>query len=101
MANTVLLLAMHPDIQEKVFKELHDVFPTQDSEVTKEDLSKLVYLEMVLKESMRLLIVSPIYVRQITGDVTLCKYSLAKCLSELLTYPFQQQMVSRCHRAVK
>jgi cytochrome P450 len=78
MANTVLLLAMHPDIQEKVFKELHDVCPTQDGEITKEDLTKLVYLEMVLKESMRLLIISPIYVRQVTGDVTLSKYILGR-----------------------
>jgi cytochrome P450 len=71
MANTVLLLAMHPDIQEKVFKELHDVFDTQDDDITKEDLNKLVYLEMVIKEAMRLLIISPIYGRQTTGDVTL------------------------------
>jgi cytochrome P450 len=73
MSNAILLLAMHPDKQEKAVQELREVFKDQNSEITKEDLNKLVYLEMVVKEGMRLLTVSPVYVRQVTGDVTLCE----------------------------
>jgi cytochrome P450 len=71
MANAILLLAMHPDIQDRVVDELKSIFKDQDQEVTAEDCKNLVYLEQVIKEGMRLLPVVPIFVRQTTGDVTL------------------------------
>lgn len=45
------MLALHQDIQEKVVQELHEVFDNQDGVVTFDDISKLTYLEMVIKES--------------------------------------------------
>jgi cytochrome P450 family 4 len=71
MSHVILLLAMHPNIQEKVFAELKEVFPNKDSYITAEDLKQLVYLEMAIKESMRLLTVVPLYCRRVTGDITL------------------------------
>jgi cytochrome P450 family 4 len=66
-------LAIFPEIQEKVFQELHDVLPSQDCEITAEDLNKLVYLDWTLKESMRLYPLAPILLRYCTGDVQVGK----------------------------
>lgn len=48
-----IYLGMHPEIQERTYKEIIEVFGDSD-EVTYEKLRKLQYVEMVLKETMRL-----------------------------------------------
>ncbi|KAF2886529.1 hypothetical protein ILUMI_19643 [Ignelater luminosus] len=50
---TLLLLACHKDIQEKVVQELQDVFGDSNRAPTFQDLQNLRYLERVLKESLR------------------------------------------------
>ncbi|XP_055641213.1 probable cytochrome P450 313a4 [Toxorhynchites rutilus septentrionalis] len=57
IAATLLMLAMHPDVQERAFQEINDTILSDD--IDYEHLSKLVYLEMVLKETMRLVPVTP------------------------------------------
>ena len=71
LANTILLLAMHPEIQEKVYKELRQVFPEQESDVSYDDITNLTYLEMVIKESMRIIPVIPLILRETTSDIKL------------------------------
>jgi cytochrome P450 len=73
MSHTILLLAMHPEIQDKVVAELKTVFKSQDSYINPDDLKELVYLEQVIKESMRMITVVPLYCRRLVGDVTLSK----------------------------
>jgi cytochrome P450 family 4 len=73
MANTILLLAMHPEIQDKVLAELKTVFADQESEITAEHLHKLTYLKQVIKESLRLFVITPIFSRSLTGPVTISK----------------------------
>lgn len=64
----VLLLAMYPDIQEKVVDELRSVFDTQDEEVKYEHIQKLPYFDRVIKEGMRILPVVPFMMRTATAD---------------------------------
>lgn len=66
-----LLMALHPDIQEKVFEELQEVFDSADEEVSEEKLSKLIYLEMVIKESMRFWQSVPFFARYLNKDMEL------------------------------
>lgn len=56
---TLILLAIHTDIQDKVYDEI-----TEISDINYESLSKLTYLEMVIKESMRLLPAIPLVGRE-------------------------------------
>ena len=63
-----LLLAMYPDVQEKVFEELRSVFDSQDEEMRYEHIQRLPYFDRVIKESMRLLPVVPFMMRTATAD---------------------------------
>lgn len=65
------MMARYPDVQEKVAKELHDVFGELDRPVVAEDLPHLKYLEVVIKETLRLYPPAPIIVRQIDKDLKL------------------------------
>jgi docosahexaenoic acid omega-hydroxylase len=71
MANTILLLAMHPKIQDKLVAELKEVLTDQDADITMEQLTQLVYLKQVINEAMRMLDIVPFYSRVLTGEVEL------------------------------
>lgn len=62
---------MHQDVQEKVYKEILEVFNGQDVEVDTENINKLKYLELVIKETMRLFPVAPVIGRKLTADIEL------------------------------
>lgn len=57
-AHCILFLAMHPDIQEKAYREIMNVFPSDDVEITQESLARLEFIECVMKESLRLGIIA-------------------------------------------
>ncbi|XP_058823450.1 cytochrome P450 4C1-like isoform X1 [Topomyia yanbarensis] len=61
VAITVLMLAMHPDVQERLFQEVINTVP--GSYIDYDDLSKLAYLEMVIKEAIRLFPIVPAVAR--------------------------------------
>lgn len=52
ISSTLIMLAIYPEIQDKVVTELHELFGNVDGDVTADDISKLTYLEMVIKESV-------------------------------------------------
>ncbi|CAB3258770.1 unnamed protein product [Arctia plantaginis] len=68
---TIRMLADYPDVQEKVFKELQDVFSDSDRPVTTEDLVHLKYLDAVIKETLRLYPPVPVIVREIDENIKL------------------------------
>lgn len=61
---TLLLLAIYSDIQEKVIQEIVEHFPNDNSKLDKDSIEKLRYLDMVLKESLRLLPAVPLVGRK-------------------------------------
>lgn len=70
--NTLILLAMHPECQDKLYEELGGFFADdKNMPLTLEHLQDLVYLEMVINESMRVLTPVPLVARQTTRQVTL------------------------------
>uniref|UniRef100_A0A1A9Z404 Cytochrome P450 n=1 Tax=Glossina pallidipes TaxID=7398 RepID=A0A1A9Z404_GLOPL len=64
------LLSRHPDIQQKLFLEIFSLYET-DSErsITMQDLSKLKYLECVIKETLRVYPTIPFYGRVFDEDI--------------------------------
>uniref|UniRef100_A0A0K0FCG7 Cytochrome P450 4V2 (inferred by orthology to a human protein) n=1 Tax=Strongyloides venezuelensis TaxID=75913 RepID=A0A0K0FCG7_STRVS len=71
-------LACHQDIQERVYEEIYDIFGDEDRDVTQEDLGKLNYTEMVIKETLRRYPTIPFIVRRLLNEVEVCGYTLPK-----------------------
>jgi cytochrome P450 family 4 len=68
-----IMLAMHQDIQEKLYKEMCDIFGNTDRDPTLDDLTRMDYLERVIKETMRLFPIAPIVLRQVQEDIKIRK----------------------------
>lgn len=62
---------MHQDVQDKVIVELENLFDTKDEEVTTDSLPELIYLEMVIKENLRLLPILTLMGRLAEKDIKL------------------------------
>ncbi|XP_045780381.1 cytochrome P450 4C1-like [Maniola jurtina] len=82
---TMLLVASYANVQDEIWKELHVVFGDDDRDVTKQDLSQLVYLEAVLKESMRIYPIAPYVIRHLDTDIKLRNCTLSKGRTCLLS----------------
>ncbi|XP_059612339.1 cytochrome P450 4d2-like [Phlebotomus argentipes] len=69
---TLYHLSQHADVQERVYEELKEIFGDElqeDFRVTYSHLQDMKYLEMVIKESLRLTPPVPIIGRQTTEDI--------------------------------
>ncbi|CAO1383612.1 unnamed protein product [Diamesa hyperborea] len=73
LAHTMLLIAIHPEVQEKCFDEINSVFSSKDIEIDSVSMNQLQYLDMVQKEVYRLMPTVPIVLRQTTEDFELEK----------------------------
>ena len=65
----MFLLASHPEIQQRCQEELQTIFGDDLRPATSKDLSSMKYLEMCLKESLRLYQSVPIIVRCLGEDI--------------------------------
>ncbi|XP_072149774.1 cytochrome P450 711A1 isoform X2 [Setaria viridis] len=75
---TVYLIAKHPEVEEKLLREI-DAFGAHDRVPTADDLqTKFPYLDQVLKESMRFYMVSPLVARETSERVEIGAYVLPK-----------------------
>lgn len=75
------MLAMHENVQDKILEEIKEVCGKTDNlEITYEDMLRLKYIEMVVKETLRLF--SPAFglFRETKTDVDLGK-SGEECLN--------------------
>ncbi|XP_075236465.1 cytochrome P450 4C1-like [Lycorma delicatula] len=79
LSYALLLIAMHPDVQELVHEELDYIFGNNKyTEPGLYDLNKLEYLERVIKESMRLFPALPAIGRQLEEDVKVGDFVVPK-----------------------
>ncbi|XP_073828469.1 probable cytochrome P450 313a4 [Musca autumnalis] len=72
---TMLMLAMYPEYQGKAYAEICELFPDNDNgefEMSYEQISQLIYLDMFIKETMRLIPTIPMIGRVVVdGNLTL------------------------------
>lgn len=73
ISSVLLLLAIHQDVQDRVVEECKTVFATDDDEVNEESLSKMEFLDSVIKESLRLLTIAILIGREVKKDIKLSK----------------------------
>ena len=65
-----------------MFEELRRIFGVSKRAVTSRDLREMDYLELCIKEVMRMFPVAPIIARHLTGDVAICKYPSGRVVPE-------------------
>ncbi|XP_063776868.1 cytochrome P450 4V2 [Pseudophryne corroboree] len=75
---SLFLLGSHPEVQEKVHKELDDNFGKSDRPLTMDDLKKLRYLEAVIKEALRIFPSVPFFGRTTTEECTIRGFKIPK-----------------------
>lgn len=75
-----MCLAMHPQYQERLFEEVDSVIGHQcDSYVSYEQIQDMVYMDMIINETMRVMAPVPLIARttkndvKISNDITLPK----------------------------
>lgn len=68
---TLLMLAMHPDVQDKAIAELQQVFTDETIPINYNSIKQLQYLDMVIKETLRLYPIIPYIGREISKDIKL------------------------------
>jgi cytochrome P450 len=73
ISTVLLLLAMNPGEQEKLFDEIDSVLSDDSHGVDKEKISQLTYLDLVIKEALRLLPTVRLIARKATENVELSK----------------------------
>uniref|UniRef100_A0AAF5DF06 Cytochrome P450 n=1 Tax=Strongyloides stercoralis TaxID=6248 RepID=A0AAF5DF06_STRER len=71
-------LACHPKIQDRVYEEIYDIFGDEERDVTPEDINKLKYTEMVIKETLRRFPTVPFIIRRLINEVEVCGYTVPK-----------------------
>ena len=71
---TLFLLAQHPEVMHKLMNELDTVL--NGAPPTKDQLAQLVYLEWVIKESMRVLPPVPFTIRATVRDATIGPFNV-------------------------
>ncbi|XP_023239645.1 cytochrome P450 4C1-like [Centruroides sculpturatus] len=74
---SLYLLGLHPDIQEKVYQELEEIFGEEmHKSITSEELRKMKYLECVVKETLRIYPPVPFILRKNPSDMKVGNYIL-------------------------
>lgn len=70
-ATVSLMLALHPDVQERLFQEILSVMPDKSCELTLESLSQLKFLDQCISETLRLFPSAPTIARESNQPFTL------------------------------
>lgn len=73
---TILLIAEHSDVQQKLHKEIDEHLGLTSKSITSDDLRNLKYLDCVIKESLRLHSPAPIIGRRITENCEIAGHKL-------------------------
>uniref|UniRef100_A0A182P2C3 Uncharacterized protein n=1 Tax=Anopheles epiroticus TaxID=199890 RepID=A0A182P2C3_9DIPT len=84
VANTLLLLAMHPKVQHKVMDEIRQHCGMGQQTHDYETLKHLTYMELVLKESLRLLPIAAVVGRRTTEELDMGPYRLPAGIDVLI-----------------
>ncbi|XP_013113990.2 probable cytochrome P450 4aa1 [Stomoxys calcitrans] len=76
VAFTIFLLAQNPECQSKCEEEIERIFGDDNRAPSMQDLREMRYLEMCIKESLRLYPSVPLIARKLGEEVRLSKYTL-------------------------
>nr|AHL88989.1 cytochrome p450 4V23 [Brachionus koreanus] len=70
------LIDSHPEVQEKLHSEIDSVLGNSERHLTNDDLKQLKYLDLVIKETLRLFPSVPYFGRTISEDCQIGEYKI-------------------------
>jgi cytochrome P450 family 4 len=70
------MLAMHPKVQQELYEEVQEVWPSTSEPVNEELLKKLTYMDLCIKETMRLFPVGAVLGRVPMAEAKLGPYTV-------------------------
>lgn len=71
---TVYMLAKYPEAQEKAYREVCQLKIDREKELSLHTLNEMHYLELCIKETLRLFPSVPLFARKVTEDVDISKF---------------------------
>jgi cytochrome P450 len=69
VATTIIYLAINQNIQQKLYDEIHEVFNDDSVAIDYDNIGSLKYLDMVVRESLRLFSPIPISIRETIDEL--------------------------------
>ena len=73
------MLAMHQDIQQKLITEIDSICGSEEDLTFDNDfLQKFTYLDLIVKETIRLFPAGPIVARETSAEIDICGYKIPK-----------------------
>lgn len=76
VSSALFLLGNNPEKQENLFNEVSSILNSHDEEVTMDQISQMPYLDLVIKETMRLLPNNIFITRNTAEDVQFCELNI-------------------------
>ncbi|XP_037932187.1 probable cytochrome P450 313a4 [Teleopsis dalmanni] len=83
--STLVMLAMHPEEQQRLFEEILDVFPEKDFYVDFDQLNQLPYLDLVINETLRLAPSVPVIGRHVMKDTQIGEHNFPKDIQIIIS----------------
>uniref|UniRef100_A0AC35U5Q8 Cytochrome P450 n=1 Tax=Rhabditophanes sp. KR3021 TaxID=114890 RepID=A0AC35U5Q8_9BILA len=91
MSYFIWCLAHYPEFQEKLIEEIDSVFGDSDRNCTPEDFVNMKYLDMCIKDSLRMFPSVPLFSRSVDRDFEACGIKIPKGATAVVSPSF-------CHR---
>lgn len=84
---TILMLAIHPKVDQRVIDELNEVLGDQpiDADITVEQANKLAYLEQVMQETLRMFTPAPFIMRHCSKDLKMANFTIPENTEVLIS----------------
>lgn len=76
LVDTLILLAIHTDVQEKLYNEVSSVLSSSNDLVTEIEMAQMPFLEQCIKESLRVLPIGPNLFRVTSAPLKLKKFTV-------------------------
>lgn len=73
ITNTLVLLSAHENEQNKLFNEISTILISPEDYITDDKLRKMIYLETVIKETLRLFPITLLQMRKAEDNIKLCE----------------------------
>lgn len=72
-AYVLLMIAMYPEYQNNILEEINSVLPDRNTPLTPDNIKLMTYLDIFIKETLRLFPAVPYLTRMATKDVKIGK----------------------------